>query len=197
MNGLRQVNVFRFEAQAAPTEANPHARKQVRVLAGSGYLHGFFTEGYEGGEQFTVGVVEDFNGSLESHPVQLIEFVVPTFKLAHGAATGGLWLLQGGEDPNAIVEERDRLKAAMVRIAQPSECGCKPCVGQCLSQESMEVDLQAIRELASESLSAPAAGQACAGCLGTGIVTDGCDDPAGPHGIVCGTCRGTGRKEAA
>jgi hypothetical protein len=47
----------------------------------------------------------------------------------------------------------DALLAALKRIAEPHACGCKPCVGQCTSQESLSIEIEEIRDLARVALS--------------------------------------------
>lgn len=52
--------------------------------------------------------------------------------------------------------ERDaeivRLRAALDRIADPLGCGCKPCVGQCFSEEVLRVTIDAMRDEARAAL---------------------------------------------
>jgi hypothetical protein len=48
--------------------------------------------------------------------------------------------------------ELERLRAALKRIAAPQECGCRPCVGQCLADESAKIELEGIRDLAAAAL---------------------------------------------
>jgi len=45
-----------------------------------------------------------------------------------------------------------KLEGALERIAQTPSCGCKPCVGQCRSQAALEIELDAIRDMAREAI---------------------------------------------
>lgn len=46
------------------------------------------------------------------------------------------------------------LLAALKRIAAPHACGCLPCTGQCLSQESLQITVDAMRDLAEAAIAA-------------------------------------------
>lgn len=45
-----------------------------------------------------------------------------------------------------------KMEEALKRISRPHDCGCVPCVGQCRSQESLEVANEGMRETAREAL---------------------------------------------
>lgn len=38
--------------------------------------------------------------------------------------------------------------AALQRIAKPHDCGCRPCTGQCLSQEALQIYIDEFRDIA-------------------------------------------------
>jgi hypothetical protein len=50
----------------------------------------------------------------------------------------------------AVAREAER---ALTRLASPHACGCLPCTGQCVSQESLKITLDAIRDEARAALS--------------------------------------------
>lgn len=58
--------------------------------------------------------------------------------------------------------EREELKDVLEKIAAPHACGCKPCTGQCLSQDAMRIDLDEIRDMARAAI-AVKGGQSNAG----------------------------------
>lgn len=43
---------------------------------------------------------------------------------------------------------------ALRTIARPLECGCKPCTGQCRSQEALLAHIEALQDIAEQALSA-------------------------------------------
>jgi hypothetical protein len=45
-----------------------------------------------------------------------------------------------------------KMEEALKRISRPHDCGCVPCVGQCRSQESLEIANEGMRETAREAL---------------------------------------------
>jgi hypothetical protein len=51
------------------------------------------------------------------------------------------------------------LTVALTQISQPSDCGCKPCTGQCRSEESLSIELDAIRDIARAALRAVNGGE--------------------------------------
>jgi hypothetical protein len=46
------------------------------------------------------------------------------------------------------------VREALGKIAMPSDCGCSPCRGQCVCKESLEIELDEIREIAKQALAA-------------------------------------------
>ncbi len=46
----------------------------------------------------------------------------------------------------------ERYNQALKDIAAPPDCGCSPCVGQCRSKTSLEIENEAMRETAAEAL---------------------------------------------
>lgn len=48
--------------------------------------------------------------------------------------------------------ENQKYRKALLRISRSHDCGCWPCVGQCVSQESLAITVDAMRDLASETL---------------------------------------------
>lgn len=45
-----------------------------------------------------------------------------------------------------------KMEEALKRISRPHDCGCVPCVGQCRSQESLEIANEGMRETARDAL---------------------------------------------
>jgi hypothetical protein len=58
--------------------------------------------------------------------------------------------MSGGNDGGAVIAI---LMAALEKIAQPLDCGCKPCTGQCRSEYSLGIELEERREIARNALS--------------------------------------------
>lgn len=48
------------------------------------------------------------------------------------------------------------LREVLRKLAAPTDCGCWPCTGQCRSQESLTLELEARMDAASAALSTPA-----------------------------------------
>lgn len=42
--------------------------------------------------------------------------------------------------------------AALTRLAAPRNCGCVPCVGQCISSEALLLETETMRSIAREAL---------------------------------------------
>lgn len=59
------------------------------------------------------------------------------------------------ETQNRLLARVVRLETALKRIARPHDCGCKPCTGQCMSEEALKITLDEIRNIAREALSDP------------------------------------------
>jgi hypothetical protein len=51
-----------------------------------------------------------------------------------------------------IAAAPDLLKA-LERIARDHDCGCVPCTGACVSEASLRITVEEIRELARETIS--------------------------------------------
>jgi len=58
----------------------------------------------------------------------------------------------------AAIENHDDLLTALQRIAQPLDCGCVPCRGQCRSQVALECEVEERQDIARAAL-AKAQGQ--------------------------------------
>lgn len=43
---------------------------------------------------------------------------------------------------------------ALRRIARPHDCGCKPCTGQCRSQDALSIEIEAMRDEANAAVAA-------------------------------------------
>lgn len=71
--------------------------------------------------------------------------------------------LIGEPAARALLQEVQRLRSALIRIAQPSSCGCQPCTGQCRSQEAIQIEIDGIREAAGAALSSAMPGAATDG----------------------------------
>lgn len=55
-------------------------------------------------------------------------------------------------DECGLRKQRDDLLAALENIGRPHDCGCKPCTGQCRSQEALAITLDEIRCIATEAI---------------------------------------------
>lgn len=55
--------------------------------------------------------------------------------------------------------ENQKLRAALLRIEKPHDCGCKPCTGQCRNVEAMAIYLDEARDIARAALAAVVAGR--------------------------------------
>lgn len=58
------------------------------------------------------------------------------------------WDLESTSAPKPPPTLRDVLK----KIAAPMDCGCVPCRGQCRSAEALQIEIDAIKDMASEAL---------------------------------------------
>ena len=54
-------------------------------------------------------------------------------------------------DAQLMAAAPDLLKA-LERIARPHDCGCVPCTGSCTSQESLQITVDEIRDLAKAAI---------------------------------------------
>jgi hypothetical protein len=54
----------------------------------------------------------------------------------------------------ALKAENIQLREALEDIAEPLDCGCKPCIGACRSLLALEIELDARRDIARSALSA-------------------------------------------
>lgn len=50
-----------------------------------------------------------------------------------------------------LASENERMRAALENIAAPRDCGCKPSC-QCNTQESLEIEVEALRDIAKAAL---------------------------------------------
>lgn len=48
--------------------------------------------------------------------------------------------------------EMEEMLAALKRITAPRDCGCVPCVGHCSSQSALEIEVDAMRDIAAEAI---------------------------------------------
>lgn len=81
---------------------------------------------------------------------------------AKGEATARLALsLEVEADERIAVAESElttlrarvaKMEEALKRISRSHDCGCVPCVGQCRSQESLEIANEGMRETARDAL---------------------------------------------
>jgi hypothetical protein len=55
-------------------------------------------------------------------------------------------------DEYGLRKQRDALLEALGNISSPHDCGCKPCTGQCRSQEALAITLDEIRCIATEAI---------------------------------------------
>ncbi len=57
-------------------------------------------------------------------------------------------------DMEKVAQDRcDIMLKALARIARPMSCGCRPCTGDCRSDEAEEINADAMRDIADEAIS--------------------------------------------
>lgn len=89
-------------------------------------------------------IAEVFTGSPDAPGRPIINGIRKEF-YKKGATTYGEKFLEA--------EQRaDRYEKALKSISKEHECGCVPCVGQCRSQETLAIELEEIKSIATEAL---------------------------------------------
>lgn len=61
-------------------------------------------------------------------------------------------VFQSGPHPDSRDEMIADLVAALRQIANPLDCGCVPCVGQCRSEVALEIEVEARQDIARAAL---------------------------------------------
>jgi len=66
--------------------------------------------------------------------------------------SGSLNLFQLQLDRMVLTQQRDKLVSVLECIARPHDCGCVPCTGDCSSQDSLQIAIDGIRDLAKSAI---------------------------------------------